>query len=322
VSDRVRIGVLNNLRAGRSGPRIARVLSFLHDHPEVAHVETESGEDVPRALAMLADQGAELLVINGGDGTLQRTLTALLNDSVFPIFPLIAPLRGGRTNMSALDIGSHRNPVAALSALIAAVRQGVLAQHLVERAVLRIDLGSGQNVHYGMSFGVGLIPRAIELTHRLFPHGRAQGVFGSGVVTATLISRAIFNSADGILTPDRMDIHLDGRPVEHEQFYLAIATTLNHFFLKFRPFWGNENAPVRFTAVASTAARSFTAALRILRGQPPHHTGSLVGYTSHNVHQADLRLTGRVTVDGEMFTPPADGVVHLTADRRVRFVRT
>lgn len=318
----MRIGVLNNLRAGRSGPRITRVLSFLHNHPEVAHVETESGEDVPRALAVLADQGVDLLVINGGDGTLQRTLTALLHDNVFPTLPLIAPLRGGRTNMSALDIGSRRNPVAALSALIAAAQQDVLAQHIVERAVLRIDLGSTGKVHYGMSFGVGLIPRAIELTHQLFPHGRAQGVFGSTLVTATLIGRAVFSSADGILTPNRMHIHLDGQPVEHEQFYLAIATTLNRLFLKLRPFWGDEDAPLRFTAVASTASRSLPAALRILRGQPPHHTGSLSGYTSRNVHQADLRLNGRVTLDGEMFTPPADGTVRLTADRRVRFVRT
>ena len=109
----MRIGVLNNVRAGRNPRRVARVRTFLKAHPEIPHVETESGEHVGEALSLLAQKEVDLLAIHGGDGTLQRTLTEILSDGHFAQPPLIAPLRGGRTNMNALDLGSRRNPVTA-----------------------------------------------------------------------------------------------------------------------------------------------------------------------------------------------------------------
>ena len=100
---------------------------------------------------------------------------------VFERVPSIVPLRGGRTNMIALDIGSKRNPVAALAILRDITRtNSSLNGRMVERPVLRMDLEPDGVTQYGMSFSVGLLPRAIELTHRMFPEGRAQGVLGSG----------------------------------------------------------------------------------------------------------------------------------------------
>ena len=75
----MRIGVLNNLRAGRNERRIARMLSFLRDCPEIPHVETETGDHVQEALVTLAQQDVDILAVNGGDGTLQRVLLNLGN---------------------------------------------------------------------------------------------------------------------------------------------------------------------------------------------------------------------------------------------------
>ena len=76
----MRIGVLNNLRAGRNPRRVARMLSFLRDCPEIPHVETETGEHVQEALATLAKQDVDILAVNGGDGTIQRVLTELVGN--------------------------------------------------------------------------------------------------------------------------------------------------------------------------------------------------------------------------------------------------
>ena len=53
----VRIGVLNNLRAKRSSTQISQVVSFLQGYPDVPHIETDNGDGVPEALALLANQG-------------------------------------------------------------------------------------------------------------------------------------------------------------------------------------------------------------------------------------------------------------------------
>ena len=138
-----RVGVLTNLRAGRKNTRLRRVLSFLKTYPDIPHIETEEYQQVREALSLLLEKGVDILVVNGGDGTLQHALTELLRDDAFPTLPAIAPLRGGRTNMNALVIGSHRNPVTALSLLLTAVRNNALAERLVAQPVLRVDLGAG-----------------------------------------------------------------------------------------------------------------------------------------------------------------------------------
>lgn len=318
----MRIGVLNNLRAGRNQRRIARMLSFLRECPEIPHVETESGTHVHEALSTLAAYEIDILAVNGGDGTLQRVLTELLSSKTFTPVPLIVPLRGGRTNMIALDIGSQRDPVAALAALRNVTRsQDPLNGHIVERPVLRMDVEADGVTQYGMSFSVGLLPRAIELTHRMFPEGRAQGVFGSGVVVGGLALRAAFGKLDGILQPDPMEIVLDGQALAAKEFVLMLVTTLERFFLKIRPFWGRESAPIRFMAVAAGAMFSLPAVPKILYGRPPAWITPEVGYTSNNVEHISLRADCGLVMDGEMFAPRPGRVVRLSATERVRFVR-
>ncbi len=136
----MRIGLLNNLRAGRSDTQVSRLLGFLKSYPDVVHAETSSAGAVPEALADLADRGVELLVVNGGDGTLQRALTEILGHREFGArVPLVSVLRGGRTNMTALDLGCQRDPVRSVAGLIDAARRGTLGERIVERRVLRVE---------------------------------------------------------------------------------------------------------------------------------------------------------------------------------------
>lgn len=318
----MRIGVLTNLRAGRNQRRVARMLAFLRNCPEIPHVETENGEHVHEALATLARHDIDILAVNGGDGTLQHVLTEAVGNQAFARMPMIAPLRGGRTNIIALDIGSQRNPVSALATLRDVTRSNSsLNDRIVKRPILRLDLEPDGMTHYGMSFSVGLLPRAIELTHRMFPEGRAQGVFGSGVVAGGLVLRAAFGKFDGILQPDPMEITLEGKPLPAKEFILMLVTTLERFFLRLRPFWGREIAPIRFLAVAAGAVRPPLLLPKILYGCPPAWLTPEVGYTSHNVDHVELRVDCGLVMDGEMFAPRPGRIVRLSAKHRVQFVR-
>ncbi len=317
-----RIGVLSNLQAGRNAVRASEIVTLLGDHPDVVHVQTSGGEDVSAILSRFADREVELLIVNGGDGTLQQALTAMLSRPLFSRLPLVAPLRGGRTNMSAIDMGAQRSPVKAVDAVITAARSGRLQERTVERAVLRIDMVPDGVVQYGMFCGVGVIHRAVELVHRAFPAGsRSRGAWGAGALTAFLVARLALRSASGILAPDRMRIVLDGDPVPQQAFQLAISTTLARLFLGMQPFWGGEAAPVRVTTVALESRRKWASAIGILRGRPGSFVTPAAGYTSRNVHCAEFHLDCGLCVDGELFPPRRDRLVRLEADQRVRFVR-
>lgn len=317
----MRIGVVNNLRAGLSQRGVSRLLELLRGHPEVLHIETESSRALPEALGELARAEIDLLVLYGGDGTLQHTLTEILSNGESDVVPWVAPLRGGRTNMTALDLGVRRDPIAALEHLLRAAADGSLHEQRVERAVLRFASSRGGPVQYGMFFGAGMIPRAIDLTHRIFPTGRSQGVFGASIVTTALIAKTLTRPTQGILMPDKIQILIDGRPVPEGEFYLAIASSLKRLFLGIKPFWGREPGDVRFTALASHVRRLAAAAPGILRGRPGPRVTAENGYTSANAERVELRLDCGFTVDGEIFPCQADERVTITADRRVTFVR-
>jgi len=317
----VRIGLLNNLRAGRSNRQVWRILRLLKSYPEVAHVETTSVRSVPEALASLSRQNIELLVVNGGDGTLQYTLTQMLTTDEFPRIPMVAPLRGGRTNMTAMDIGAHRDPIQGLQGLLDDVKAGRIEDRLVNRPLLRVETPRDRRIHYGFFFGAGMIHRAIDLTHSLFPRGKSQGTFGAGLVTAGLILRSIANRRDGVLTPDKAQILLDGELVGGGEFKLIIASSLQRLFLGINPFWGPEKAPVRFTALESNCKRTGAAAPGILRGKPRAFVRPEAGYTSRNVEVAELRIDAGFNVDGETIPPRSGEIVRISGDRRTRFVR-
>jgi diacylglycerol kinase family enzyme len=318
------LGVFNNRRAGgggvQAGEHAAKVAEWLRSRRDVPHVDTDRA-GIRDGLAELGHRGVDVLVVNGGDGTLQRVLTEVLSRPLFERVPMIAPLRSGRTNMSALDIGSRRDPVRALATLLEARDDGSITRRVVERPVMRVDLLGQPGPQFGLFIGFGVIHRAIELTHRLFPPGRAQGVFGAGLVTGVLVARLALGSAKDVLAPDHMNISLDGDTVETRSFKVVIATTLHRFFLGMRPFWGTESGPIRFTAVPEGKI-GFGPAIDVLRGRKPRRAGINGSYLSRNVHSSELTIDCGLTIDGEMFAPHPVRKVHMEAHDRVRFVRS
>jgi hypothetical protein len=316
-----RIGVLNNLRSGRGRPRVEQALALLRSHPDVLHAETGSADLVPEALADLEREGVDLLVVNGGDGTLQRVLTELLSREDGAWLPRVAPIRGGRTNVSAIDLGAHRDPVRGLADLLDAAHRGGLQEREVERAVLRVDLGPDDGVHYGMFFGAGLLHRAVQLTPQYFPEGRAQGLLGAAAVTATLLGRVALGRVGGVLHADKMQITVQGEPGPAREYRLVMATTAERLFFGMRPFWGRGPGPVRLTLLAADARHLTRAAPGILRGRPASWVDPTHGYESHNSDRIELRLDCGVTLDGELFAEQPERTIELRGDRRIRFVR-
>ncbi len=326
----MRLGLFSNGQAGLSRASPAALRQALGNAPEVVQVTTRSSADVPAALACLARQGVTLLAVNGGDGTLQRVLTEVLAGSIFEPLPAIAPLPGGRTNMSATDIGSTAPPAAGLVALLRALRTDTLERRVVQRPVLRVDSGPGTSPQYGMFFGAGVIQRALAFKHQLYPQRRLQGLFGAGLFLGGALLRVASGSPDGIFAPDDIGLAFNrpalaeetpGEQLAKKPFQLVMATTLERLLLRIRPFWGTEQAPLRFTAIAAGAVRSPVAAWKVLRGLPPPPAALDSGYCSHNVERLTMQLDCGFTLDGELFEPQPGRTLHLATDHRLRFIR-
>ena len=299
------------------------MLEVLRRYPDVVHVETESVRVLPEALGELTRREVDLLVVNGGDGTLQYVLTELLDATDLPALRFVAPLRGGRTNMTACDLGADPRPATRSGrAARRRSRSGRLDERLVARPVLRIASTRRSGVQYGMFFGAGMISarRRAGAPHlparpagrvRRRPGHRGAADARSSPVRATASSR-----------PTRRRSTWTAASCADAEFYLLIASTLSHLFLRMNPFWGERTgrrAPDR--GREPRAAQLRWRAPGILRGRPRALVTPENGYESANAQRAQIGMGCGFTIDGEIFAPEPDEVVELCADRRLAFVR-
>jgi hypothetical protein len=232
--------------------------------------------------------------------------------------------------MSANDIGTAREPRHGIDHLVERVRAGRVQEALVRRAALRMTLDPDGVDHWGTFFGVGVIYRGTLLTHRIFPKGRSQGVFGSTMVTAGLIAKALTGRApetlaeeDDPLTLDPMSIVLDGEPPVRGDYQLMLATTLHRLIAGIRPFWGRGPGGIRFTTLKQGCLNRPRDLANVLRGRAPKGS-SVPGaiFSSRNVEKLEVTLDCGITLDGEMFPPRPGRHAVLAADHRVRFLAT
>ncbi|MDJ0979596.1 MAG: diacylglycerol kinase family protein [Erythrobacter sp.] len=207
--------------------------------PQV-HIATPDKRDaLPEALSEFAKDDIDLLVINGGDGTVRDVLTC--GSSIFgDNWPAIAVLPKGKTNALTVDLGVPSEW--SLQDAIDAFDQG---DRVVRRPLDITDLDKGASSRVlGFILGAGAFTRATsagQSAHKL-------GAFNSavvGVTTAWALMQAFFASRQNPWRRgSRMAIKLGraGSPMAHsgagdpEYRQLMLATTLERLPAGLKPF--------------------------------------------------------------------------------------
>ena len=196
---RPRIALLSNPRSTGNIAQLPRIRAFCAAHPDVFHYEVEQAGQIGEAMKTIARVDPKLLVINGGDGTVQAALTELYNGGHFgDAPPPVAVLPSGKTNLIALDLGAQGDPVAALEKLLE-IAQSDLSPHLVARELIALRCGAGgQKPVIGMFLGgAGLADTMLYCRKKIYPLGLPNGV--SHALTALALAGAAVPAAEGQL---------------------------------------------------------------------------------------------------------------------------
>ena len=118
---------------------------------------------------------------------MQTVLTRLFEGASFERLPYLAILPRGMANTTAADVGLRGKAAPALARLIAASRDGTLAEHVVERPILRVENLQGGTSQRGMMFGAGAITDIIEFCCREIYERGLHGKLGMSVALAGLL---------------------------------------------------------------------------------------------------------------------------------------
>lgn len=145
----MKVLLIVNASASSVTPRrqvaVHRLLSAAHD---VRMVETRHRGHATEFAAEAAAQGTEVVMVLGGDGTLNEAANGLVGTTC-----AIAPLPGGSTNVFARTLGLSDHPVDALRTTLEALTAG---------SIRSISLGSVNGRYFLFHTGVGWDARLVR----------------------------------------------------------------------------------------------------------------------------------------------------------------
>lgn len=300
---------------------LPRIRSFCAGRADIFHYEVERAGQIGEALRTIARVQPKVIVINGGDGTVQAALTELHLGHYFdgpP--PPVAVLPNGKTNLIALDLGAIGDPLIALERIITAARDDLDA-HIVERELISLSEGDGGNRPVlGMFLGgAGLADTILYCRHKIYPMGLPNGVshFLAGLA---VILALVLGIRSRFLPPRPQPVQVslirDGKANQH--FAFLIVTTLEKMLLGSKA--GQGGGGMKLMAVDQSIMALIRAIVAGVRGRLGER--NLRGV---HVEQGDMiRIESdrsSVILDGEEFYAETGRPIVLRATAPVPFLR-
>jgi diacylglycerol kinase (ATP) len=150
------LGIITNphSKLNKRYPERQRLLSYIVGDRGKLEL-TSSLEDLARVAVTFKERKVDCVGINGGDGTICRTLTAIIRAYGSEPLPKILILRGGTINVLAENVGVKGSPEEILVRYIES-QSGVRHSKTVSLQTLKVE------DHYGFLFGQGVVANYLE----------------------------------------------------------------------------------------------------------------------------------------------------------------
>lgn len=324
-----RVALLSNPRSTGNRSLLPQVRSLCAEHKDIFHYEVEHVDQIGTALKTIARVKPKVLVINGGDGTVQAALTELHHGGHFggPHYkdgpPPVAVLPNGKTNLIALDLGASGDPIEALKRVLELARTD-MAPHIVSRELIQLSDGTvGARPVLGMFLGgAGLADTILYCRHKIYPLGLPNSLSHMLTAMAAIIA-ILFGVRAGFLPPVPAPVKVS--VLKHGewqgQFALLMVTTLQRLLLNGRmPAAGQPLGAMQMMAIEGTRGVLFRALVAALRGRLWRSRVTGV----HLERGDEIRIEGdhsSVILDGELFEACVDRPIVLKPTAPVPFLR-
>ena len=319
-----RIALLSNPRSTGNRSLLPRVRAFCAQNSDIFHYEVESVDQIGEALRTIARVHPQVLVINGGDGTVQSSLTELYHGGHFgETIPPVAVLPNGKTNLIALDLGAVGDPLAALDRILEMARTNEIERHLVTRELIALSNGTdnGRPVLGMFLGGAGLADTILFCRTKIYPLGLPNGI--SHILTAFAVFASLILGARGRFLPPRprpVRVSLRREGQHQGSFALLIVTTLHKLLLGAgTPEQINDAGRLKLMLVEQNPLALIRAFIAGVSGR--------LGSRTRGIHVAsgdEILIEGdrsSVILDGELFEATYDRPIILTSTAPVPFLK-
>ena len=315
----IRIGCICNPDAARNRkllPKLRPLLSKLANH---TYIETTSSKDYGEILSAGLVESLDLLILSGGDGTLQQGMSALLACGASR-FPKLVLLPAGSTNVAAADISGRLGLAESVRALAEQLPNLVTRS----RRPLMIRAVKSEAPLAGFFFGVGAAPAAVARYRRVRRPVRGLPVLDAGASLVAIGGTILEIGIQGEDWPQVTfgEMRVDGESTGIQRTSLALLTCLDGLFMGASPWWGQGDAPMRYLQIGLGAPSLLKNLPGILRGVPGEGVRCSAHYASGGATRIDFPEISAFTIDGELFRlRRAPAALKVEAGPELEFVR-
>jgi hypothetical protein len=318
---RPRIALLSNPKSSGNIAQLSRIRDYCAEHPDIFHYEVERAEQIGDGLRSIARVRPKILIINGGDGTVQAALTEIHNGGHFGDDPPpVAVLPNGKTNLIALDLGAHGDPIIALERLVA-LAQSDLSPHIVARELIALRCDPTSRPVIGMFLGgAGLADTMLYCRNKIYPLGLPNGLSHALTAVALLVRMFLRLQASFLPpkpSPMQVSVRRDGRI--SGRFALLAVTTLEKMLLSGQ-VKGAGTGRLKLLAVEERPV----SLLKVFAASLAGKLGDSAMRGVHFEESDEISIEGENTnliLDGEMFSARVGHPIVLKPAQPLSFVR-
>ncbi len=301
----MKIGVLRNPLSAKNKKRPHWPL------PDgVVLVETSAEKAIAQAARELANEDLDLLLIDGGDGTITATIsTFVAADTPLPPMGFIA---NGNTNLIARKAGKPltREDLNTLSGMPVET----LRRHQKRAPFLSFTI-AGQEPRCGFIAGWGAYAKATRMAVEEMRSRRDLQIATAIVATLrrTLFGKEARSLRDGI----ECRFQTDDSPIIEAKRFVGVVTSLQgRLAAGVKPFWGNGTGPMRWLDVTSPPRYHILLAPFVLFGLALPILARL-GYRSGRATRLSVTLSDVMIIDGEIISLSPETRIDIDANRQL-----
>lgn len=275
--------------------RLPRINALVSSR-QATMLEVTGPEDIDRGIRDSLERGCRLLVVIGGDGTLQAAVTSLASLAAPSQTPRILVLGGGRTNYTARDIGTHDR---LLSTLEAALDQPEQLTD-TERQTLVVEHPDLDQPLHGFFIAGALVDHVIRDCHDY--RSRGQGALRRGHLSTAwrVMQLALLGLVGrGYFQAPRLSIRTSSLGQLDKPVRLLLLTSLHHRDEWIDPYAGRGSGSVRLSAISSRARGFWRRLPRLVCGRYTDSMTPEAGYLSGMTDEVRIVGLSGISLDGQ-----------------------
>lgn len=299
------IGIITNpnAKSNKLNPEQQELLAYIAG--DVGHQEiTHDLKALSRSAEYFRRKDIDILAINGGDGTVNRTINAFIQAYKGKKLPAIALLRGGTVNILAKNLGFRGTPTQRLASLI-----NRYATNNLEKPISIKTLCA--NKSYGFLFGNGVCTSFLQEFYKKKTNQLGALKLFAKIYGSALIGR---KSAQDLLRHQPYLAAINGSNKKATVGSFAVlCSTIDALPLGIKLFPGALAMSSGFRCFYFTqSTKSFLRQVPISAVRPERMISKNIHFNCQRLHLTALKPTilssMDYTIDGELYQAPSGSV--------------